>query len=180
MRRAWRKSKREHTVILPNGRSVSVGSNSPNQRHNNESDSSDSDLDRRNNITSMMPIPEGESMFYAPAYVYEDSRPTTSSSVVSSAADDRRSYVPPQYPHTMHPGSITARRPSAPGYLPMPPQMPQNFRHTPSGYPTPTQQNPFPMSMRQDYPFQTLTSPMPMVMGVGSAHHFDSQFAFQG
>ncbi len=174
MRKAWRKKKREQTAAVANGQFTNGGTTSWPLGPSTDS-SSGSDFDRRDSVMSLMTTSDRGSM-YAPSYGYGDSRPTTSSSVASSA--DARSYVPSQYSHhLLNAVPAAVRRPSAPGHMQMPQQIPQGFRQAEGDHPTPTQQNPFPATQRQSFPFQTLTSPMPMA--AGGNQQFGAQFAFQ-
>jgi hypothetical protein len=110
----------------------------------------------------------------------DSSRPTTGSSVASST-DGRFVPIPPShgaYAHGMINPSPAVRRPSAPGHMAIPPQT-QAFR--PEDHATPTQQNPYPRPGSANpvaqFPFQSLTTPMPMM--AGSATGQGGQFAFQ-
>lgn len=173
MRKAWRKRKREQTTAVGNGQHAAGAPSAWPHRHSIDS-SSGSDFDRRDSVMSMMSSSD-RSIAYAPSYSYAESRPTTSSSIASSA--DGRPYMSSQYSdHALSSVPVAVRRPSAPGHLPMPQQMPQGFQQADGDYPTPTQANPFPSEGRQSFPFQTLTSPMPMSAG---GQQFGAQFAFQ-
>ncbi|EIW66015.1 hypothetical protein TREMEDRAFT_74838 [Tremella mesenterica DSM 1558] len=134
------------------------------------------------------------------------SRPTTTSSVASSVPDNRPYISSTPYGHTPL-QTVSARRPSGQGYIPMPMTMSnQNqtqFRQSEADHSTPTPQNPFqppqnqvqiqqnqgqsqvtpPNSSHgnQTFPFQTLASPMHLTPGgVGAGTPYNgSQFAFQ-
>jgi len=177
MRKAWRKMKREQTASFSNGQYINGTTSAWPQRPSIDSSSSGSESDHRDSTMSMLSTSDRGSVAYATLYGYGDSRPTTSSSIASSA--DGRSCFPSQYSHHMlNAVPAAVRRPSAPGHLPMPEQVPQGFRPAEGDHPTPTQQNPFLSATRQSYPFQTLTSPMPMPMPAGG-QQFGAQFAFQ-
>lgn len=168
MRKAWRKKKRDQTVA------ASASGQYPAWQRESGDSSSGSDFERRPSTASMS---ERGSVSYPNAYGY-DSRPTTSSSIASSAHG--RSYFPSQYSHHMlNAVPAAVRRPSAPGQIPMPQQFPQAFRPADGDHLTPTQQNPFPAIPRQAFPFQSLTSPMPVPMPAGGNQQFGAQFAFQ-
>ncbi|OCF35627.1 hypothetical protein I316_02682 [Kwoniella heveanensis BCC8398] len=191
MRKAWRKKKRESAAAVANAQYMASAA-AWTQRTSMSSASGESDWDRRDSSASMMSAsdfghrssqsyPAG----YAPWSAGAESRPSTSSSSISSI--DGRSYypAPPQqqvygvHPHT-HPhsyvnplipgiGAVGAnaanvRRLSAPQHLSMPAPL-DGFRQPEGDHPTPTAQNPFPQSQggqshRAGFPFATLTSPM--------------------
>lgn len=157
MRKAWRKKKREATAAAANSQYLA---NAGWNRASLSSSSESEDYDRRPSSSSYMPSD----------YSY-DSRPNTASSVASSIG----------YPSQVM-NDLASRRGSGmiqPGTLPMP--MPQQamtgFKFAEGDHPTPTPQNPFagttqPQAVRNAFPFQTLTQPMPMPTQYG-------QFAFQ-
>ena len=173
MRKAWRKKKREQTNTEPDAQYIHGVTPWPNR--GSIDSSMGSDFDRRNSVMSVMSSSDRGSA-YVP-HAYGEARPTTASSIASSV--EGRSYFPgTQYSH--HPlNAVPAavRRPSAPGHVSLPTQIPQGFRQVDGDYPTPTPQNPYTAFARQGYPFQTLTSPMPMA--AGGNQQFGAQFAFQ-
>ncbi|WVF65482.1 hypothetical protein IAT40_000210 [Kwoniella sp. CBS 6097] len=191
MRKAWRKKKREAAAATANAQYMASAA-AWTQRTSMSSASGESDWDRRDSSVSMMSAsdfghrssqsyPAG----YAPWSAGAESRPSTSSSSISSI--DGRGYypAPPQqqaygvHPHA-HPHSYVnplipgmgvpganaanVRRLSAPQHLSMPAPL-DGFRQPEGDHPTPTAQNPFPQpqagqSHRAGFPFATLTSPM--------------------
>ena len=181
MRKAWRKKKREHAAAHANAQYMQSGQwGGP---HRPSISASESDFDRRDSTATIFSANSDYShrgsLVYAPNYGWapDGSRPNTSSSMASSA-DGRFVPVPAAY-HQMNPMPI--RRPS----MPMPaPQAGQGFRQGEGDQPTPTQQHPFPARPgssegNASFPFQTLTSPMPMAAGTHSYGGGGNQFAFQ-
>ncbi|WVQ93153.1 hypothetical protein IAU59_000217 [Kwoniella sp. CBS 9459] len=192
MRKAWRKKKRESAAAAANAQYMANAA-AWTQRTSMSSASGESDWDRRDSSASMMSAsdfghrssqsyPTG----YAPWSAGAESRPSTSSSSMSSI--DGRSYYPaaPQqqaygiHPHHAHPhayvnplipgmgaanaNAANVRRLSAPQHVSMPAPF-DTFRQAEGDHPTPTAQNPFPQpqggqSHRAGFPFATLTSPM--------------------
>jgi hypothetical protein len=199
MRKAWRKKKRDQAAAAANAQYMATTTTwNPRQ-----SISSESDFDRRDSAVSSYSVgtdysSHRGSMVYSsggyPAW-HDSSRPTTSSSVASSA-DGRFPIQGVQggYAHGMINTAPASRRPSAPTHMPM--SSSNGFRL--DGQPTPTQQNPFPYPGHMMQPshsghqqhqaprsasqgqmgFGSLTAPMPVPMMAGGSVQ-GSQFAFQ-
>jgi len=200
MRKAWRKKKRDQAAASANAQYMATTTTwNPRQSIS----SSESDYDRRDSNVSAYSVGtdysshRGSLVYSSGGYPpwHESSRPTTSSSV-SSSADGRFPIQGVQggYAHGMINTAPAARRPSASGHMPMPAS--NGFRL--EDHPTPTQQNPFPHpghGMHQGHPghqqhpaqrsavqgqlgFGSLMAPMPMpMMAAGGIQ--GSQFAFQ-
>ena len=201
MRKAWRKKKRDQAAAAANAQYMATTTTwNPRQSIS----SSESDYDRRDSNVSAYSAGTADYSSHRGSLVYssggypawhDSSRPTTSSSVTSSADGRFPVSVQGGYAHGMI-GTVPAvRRPSAPNQMPMP--SPNGFRF--DDHPTPTQQNPFPHPghpMHQTHPshphqhqaqrpmsqgqmaFGSLTAPMPMPMMAGGGMQ-GSQFAFQ-
>nr|XP_019049658.1 hypothetical protein I302_00076 [Kwoniella bestiolae CBS 10118]OCF28588.1 hypothetical protein I302_00076 [Kwoniella bestiolae CBS 10118] len=221
MRKAWRKKKRE--VAANNANAMYAHNAAAWQQRVSISSASgtESDWDRRDSAASMMSngseynthrssasYPVGYAPWSAAQSSAVDSRPSTSSSSISSIDGSSRNYFAPPPPPTGYGGTIAptsyvnpinSRRISAPQHLPMPMSMGMPTGHLDAGFrgmqddhPTPTAQNPFPQTQRGGpgqggFPFTTLTSPMagptgtPITGSNGGEGSYagGSQFAFQ-
>jgi len=189
MRKQWRKKKRDQAAAAANAQYMAT-THTWNPRQSISS--SESEFDRRDSSTSNFSIGSDYNSSHRGSVVYGggayqtwtggSSRPTTGSSVTSST-DGRFVSIPPAhgaYAHGMINPSPAVRRPSAPGHMAIPPQA-QMFRT--DDQPTPTQQNPYPRppgsanaNHAGQFPFQSLTTPMPMMAGSAGQ---PGQFAFQ-
>jgi hypothetical protein len=176
MRKAWRKKKREQAAAAANVQYMAT-TTTWNPRG---SMSSGSEYERRESDASFVSGNTSDysshrgSVSYASGYTWGDSsRPTTSSSVASS--DERFVPLGNAYATGMINPAPAVRRPSAPSHMPIAPNM-QGFKVDDTL--TPTAQNPYsharPSSSHDQFSFQTLTSPMPMMAGPQAG-----QFAFQ-
>ncbi|WVR09004.1 hypothetical protein IAU60_006064 [Kwoniella sp. DSM 27419] len=203
MRKAWRKKKRDATAAVANGHQQYNGMTAWPQRTSIGSSGTDSEWDRRDSMMSTASdfsssghrSSQSYSAGYAPwssmaGGMAAESRPSTSSSSISSV--DGRSYFPQpaQQPYGMAPsGYMTnmsnnaARRLSAPQHMSMPAPSLEGFRPPEGDHPTPTAQNPFPLPQpRAGFPFATLTSPMSAQTGMvagGDGSYSAGPFAFQ-
>ncbi|KAK6906085.1 hypothetical protein I203_100067 [Kwoniella mangroviensis CBS 8507] len=219
MRKAWRKKKRE--VAASNANAMYAANAAAWQQRVSVSSASgtESDWDRRDSAASMMSTgseygghrssasyPVGYAPWTGNSGPIDSSRPSTSSSSISSIDGSGRNYfAPPPVPGVPQPGygslgmgmgtinPINSRRISAPQHLPgMPMPHLEGFRSLQDDHPTPTAQNPFPQSQRPSggFPFTTLTSPMAANAGAGGttitgsnggegSYAGASQFAFQ-
>jgi hypothetical protein len=196
MRKAWRKKKRESNAASTSSQTNSSNPQWSGGRNSVDSSSSDSD-ERRESNASSLPLPSHRgSIQYNQNFTWapNDHRPNTGSS--TSSFQTQPHPHPAQY---IHPSSMMnpvqpIRRPSAPGYLTMPGNLGQGFRHQEGDIPTPTQMNPYPMPAlsgyaphvqsqvqghgqgQGEYQFSMLSSSVPVT---GLQHGFGAQFAFQ-
>ncbi|OWT36998.1 hypothetical protein J008_04158 [Cryptococcus neoformans] len=184
MRKAWRKKKREHASAQASSQYMTNAAawqqNYQRLSFASTSSAPDSDWDRRESSTSTVSVStDGRPSFSYPTnyswgvppqgmpfqagMMSVDSRPSTSSSNVSSVSMDGTfisnqpisaptsvmSMGPPTYLYLSGPpslpGGVVSRRPSAPQHVPMPPSNPvDGFRPADGDHPTPTMGNPFP------------------------------------
>lgn len=184
MRKAWRKKKREHASAQASSQYMTNAAawqqNYQRLSFASTSSAPDSDWGRRESSTSTVSVStDGRPSFSYPTnyswgvppqgmpfqagMMSVDSRPSTSSSNVSSVSMDGTfisnqptsastsvmSMGPPTYLYLSGPpslpGGVVSRRPSAPQHVPMPPSNPiDGFRPADGDHPTPTMGNPFP------------------------------------
>jgi len=195
MRKAWRKKKRDQAAVAANAQYMATTSTwNPRQSIS----SSESDYDRRDSAISAYSVGtdysshRGSLVYSSGGYPgwHDSSRPTTSSSVTSSADGRFPIGVQGGYAHGMINTAPAQRRPSVPTHMSMPAA--NGYEHS-----MPPQQNSFPhpghaMHPAHHYPaqqaqrpmsqgqlaFGSLTTPMPMPMMAGGGVP-GTQFAFQ-